>query len=185
MGAAAETSFFQKAGFFLFNVDMSTLACYTVSGKRGDTMQQERFEEFASLIGGIYGDIQKLKTRHTAHLGLKSVHIFWLYLLRTHPEGLSASELAAAGRSNRSLVSREIDALVEQGLICNEETSARRRYGWKFVLTEQGVALAEEISRIAKDVQNTVNHGIPTEDLVVFYRTLNALARHFDALTNQ
>ena len=57
-------------------------------------MQGERFEEFAALIGGIHGDIQKIKAGHTARLGLKSVHIFWLYLLRVHPEGLSAREIA-------------------------------------------------------------------------------------------
>lgn len=39
-------------------------------------MQGERFEEFAALIGGIHGDIQKIKAGHTARLGLKSVHIF-------------------------------------------------------------------------------------------------------------
>lgn len=89
-------------------------------------MQGERFEEFAALIGGIHGDIQKIKAGHTVRLGLKSVHIFWLYLLRVHPEGLSASELAAAGKSGRSLVSREIDELLERGLIENRERGGRR-----------------------------------------------------------
>ena len=52
-------------------------------------LEQERFEEFSSLISGIYGSIQKLKARYTAQLGLKAVHVFWIYLLREHPEGMS------------------------------------------------------------------------------------------------
>lgn len=148
-------------------------------------MQSERFEEFAALIGGIHGDIQKIKAGHTARLGLKSVHIFWLYLLRVHPEGLSASELAAAGKSGRSLVSREIDELLERGLIENRERGGRRRYGWKFYLTDRGVALAEDISAVAKEVQDEVSRGIPEEELVSFYRTLRILSARFEALAGE
>lgn len=147
-------------------------------------MQQERFEEFAALIGGIHGNIQKIKARHRERVGLKAVHIFWLYLLKTHPEGLSASELAAAGRTNRSLVSREIDALIEQGIIDTPDKGQGRRYGWKFVLTEKGRALAGEISRVAKGIQDTVSRDIAEEDLIVFYRTLRTLAQRFDQLTD-
>ena len=55
-------------------------------------MESERFEQFSSLISGIYRDIQKLKAKWTEPLGMKAVHIFWVYLLKKHPEGLSASE---------------------------------------------------------------------------------------------
>lgn len=80
-------------------------------------MDEERFEEFASLISGIHSNIQKLMARYADSLGLKAVHVFWLYLLRTHPEGMTASELAAAAKADRSLVSREIDALLKAGIV--------------------------------------------------------------------
>ncbi len=145
-------------------------------------LEQERFEEFSSLISGIYGSIQKLKARYTAQLGLKAVHVFWIYLLREHPEGMSASELAAAGQSDRSLVSREIDELFEKGIIFTRDGNGKRRYGWKLELTDKGRELADVISAVAAEVQDTVSRGIPEEDLVTFYRTLRTLAGGFDGL---
>lgn len=145
---------------------------------------EPRFEEFSSLISGIHGDIKKLKARYTTQLGLKGVHVFWLYLLRAHPEGLSASELAAAGGSDRSLVSRELDALFAKGIVCTPDgpvlkSGGKRRYGWKLQLTDKGRALAELIAAVVTDIQNNVSRDIPPQDLAVFYRTLRTLAGRF------
>lgn len=143
---------------------------------------EPRFEEFSSLISGVHGDIQKLKARYTTQLGLKGVHVFWLYLLRAHPEGLSASELAAAGGSDRSLVSRELDALFAKGIVYTPDGPAdggKRRYGWKLQLTDKGRALADLIAAVVTDIQNTVSRDIPPQDLAAFYRTLRVLAGRF------
>ena len=148
-------------------------------------MQQERFEPFTVLITGIHRDIQKLKHHYTRDMGLKTVHAFWLYLLRTHPEGLSASQLAQYGRSTRALVSREIDELVQGGLITTPEHSEKRRYGWRFVLTDAGRQKADRIAHIAMQVQRGVSADIPQEDLQVFYRTLDTLSANFDRLVQQ
>lgn len=147
-------------------------------------MEEEHFEEFCNLISGVHGNIQKLKLRYTTQLGIKPVHVFWIYLLRVHPDGMSASELAAAGKSNRSLVSREIDYLLDEGIVRALGSGERRRYGWKLVLTEKGEALAGIISAVVRDIQNTVNHDIPKSDLEIFYRTLNALSDGFEKLVD-
>lgn len=148
-------------------------------------MKEERFEQFASLISGIYRDIQKLKTKWTEPLGMKSVHIFWVYLLKNHPEGLSASELSRHSQSNRSLVSREIQQLMNLGYIYAEEISNQRRYGQKLRLTESGLAVAQRISDASMEIQNAVNAGIPENDLITLYRTLEILMRNFHTLTDE
>ena len=125
------------------------------------------------------------KAAHTRQLGLKEVHIFWLYLLRMHPEGLSASQLAAAGKSDRSLVSREMDTLLEQGIVRTRESSGRRRYGWKLELTEKGEALAETISRVAIEVQDRVSRDIDRQELESFYKTLRILSANFEDLARE
>ena len=145
-------------------------------------LEQERFEEFSSLISCVYGNVQKLKARYTTQLGLKAVHVFWLYLLRAHPEGMSASELAAAGQSNRSLVSREIDELFDKDIIFTKDNGDKRRYGWKLMLTSKGRQLADVISAVVTDIQNTVSQDISEEELVTFYRTLRILANGFGEL---
>ena len=148
-------------------------------------MKEERFEQFSSLISGIYRDIQKLKTKWTEPLGMKSVHIFWVYLLKNHPEGLSASELSRHSQSNRSLVSREIQELINLGYVYAEETPKQRRYGQKLRLTESGLAVAQQISDASLEIQNVVNAGIPEDDLITLYRTLKILMQNFHTLTDE
>ena len=148
-------------------------------------MEAERFEQFSSLISGIYRDIQKLKAKWTEPLGLKAVHIFWVYLLKNHPEGLTASELSRHSQSNRSLVSREIQELIDMGYVQAGKPSSQRRYGQKLTLTPSGSEIAETISHASVEIQNKVNAGIPEEDLIVLYRTLGILMENFHRLTEQ
>lgn len=148
-------------------------------------MEAERFEQFSSLISGIYRDIQKLKTKWTEPLGMKSVHIFWVYLLKNHPEGLTASELSRHSQSNRSLVSREIQELMDLGYVQAESGSRTRRYAQKLILTEAGQKAASQISEVSLSIQNEVNAGIPEEDLRILYRTLGILMENFHRLAEQ
>lgn len=148
-------------------------------------MKEERFEQFSSLISGIYRDIQKLKTKWTEPLGMKAVHIFWVYLLKNHPEGLTASELSRHSQSNRSLVSREIQELIDLGYVQMSCASTRRRYGQKLILTQSGLEVARRISEASLEIQNRVNAGIPEADLIILYRTLNILMENFHRLTEQ
>ena len=145
-------------------------------------MHDERFEQFSNLISGIYRDIQKLKNQWTAPLGMKSVHIFWVYLLRNHPEGLTAAELSRHSQSNRSLVSREIQDLIHLGYVNYAQPSTGKRYGQKLILTEEGKAVAQRISQASLEIQNEVNQDISQEDLTVLYRTLDILLKNFDRL---
>lgn len=148
-------------------------------------MEAERFEQFNTLISGIYRDIQKLKTKWTEPLGMKSVHIFWVYLLKNHPEGLTASELSQHSQSNRSLVSREIQELIDLGYVQPEQTTRQRRYGQKLRLTESGRQVADRIGNATLQIQNQVSSGIPEEDLITLYRTLTILMENFHRLTEQ
>lgn len=146
-------------------------------------MQDERFDEFSTLISGIHESISKIKASYTSKLGLKEVHILWLYLLKTHRDGLYASELASASKVNRSLVSREIGGLIKNGVLYIDEANTKSKYGRKFRLTEYGDELANRISHIAKEIQNSVNQGISEQDLTVFYNTLHILASRFEQKT--
>jgi len=148
-------------------------------------MAEERFEQFSNLISGIYWDIQKLKAKWTEPLGMKSVHIFWVYLLKNHPEGLTASEISRYSQSNRSLVSREIQDLINLGYVQAEKVTSHRRYGQKLILTQSGLEVAKFIGQTSLDIQNQVNTGVSEEDLEVLYRTLGILMENFHRLAEQ
>ena len=137
----------------------------------------DRFYPFVCLIDGIHKSIQKLRVDFAPEFGVKSVHIFWIYELYTHPEGLTSAELAAESNISRSLVSREIELLLEDGYVCMEETAhgKRKNYNSRITLTERGVELARRIWDEGLRVQNAVNEGICREDLISFYQTLQRL----------
>lgn len=137
-------------------------------------MIEERFYIFTQLIDGIHKSIHRIKFDFAPSFGVKSVHMFWIYELHAHPEGLTAAELANKSMISRSLVSREIERLQEEGFIVVHETARgkRKSYNSRIMLTPKGHELAAAIQKEAMCIQNLANAGISEEDLIIFYRTL-------------
>lgn len=144
-----------------------------------------RFEKLALLIDGIHKSIHKMKIEAAPSLGVKAVHVFWVYELMIHPNGLTATELAAKSMIDRSLVSREIEVLKNGGYVAKEPGAEKRSYNSRIHLTEKGLALAEKIVGYAKYVQDTVDDGISEEELASFYSTLTKLSDNFTRLSRE
>ena len=146
-----------------------------------------RFEKLALLIDGIHKSIHKMKIEAAPHLGVKAVHVFWVYELMIHPEGLTATEIAAKSMIDRSLVSREIEILRGGGYITagKSDEKVKRSYNTKFALTKKGRELAERILGYVKFVQDTVDAGITPEELESFYVTLTKLSENFQSLSRE
>ncbi len=140
-------------------------------------MVTQRFYLFTQLIDGVHKCIHKLKIDTAPYLGIKSVHIFWVYELYMHPEGLTAAELAGRSMISRSLISREIESLQKNGYIeiAQAPHGKRRNYNSAILLTEKGRELAGHITREGMAVQDAVNQGISPEELESFYATLEKL----------
>ncbi|MBQ8836320.1 MAG: transcriptional regulator [Clostridia bacterium] len=138
-------------------------------------MEQERVIHFTHLIDGIHKRVQKLRTDYAANFGVKGVHVFWVYELLSHPEGLSAASLAASSKIDRSLISREIKALESIGYIRAEKQSGKRGYNSKIVLTESGIEAAHKMRDIMMDFQNLADDGVSKSDLEIFYSVLEKI----------
>ena len=145
-------------------------------------MEDIRFERFTLLIDGIHKCIHKIKLDAAPTLGIKGVHVFWVYELSRHPKGLTAAEIASASRIDRSLVSREIAALTKDGYIRSQGGTGKNRYNDRFTLTERGMALASTITELVTDVQSRANAGIGDEELDVFYSVLERLMTNFEKI---
>lgn len=161
------------------------LKIFLAKGCEINRMEAIRFEKFTLLIDGIHKSINKIKIDIAPNLGVKSVHVFWLYELLIHPEGLTATELAAVSMIDRSLVSREIAALKKSGYIKREQVGRGRGYNARITLTDEGAELAQRIIAEAQSVQNVVDEGISEGELVNFYVTLEKLNRNFANLAEQ
>ena len=148
-------------------------------------MESVRFEKFTLLIGGIHKCIHKMKIDTVSEFGIKSVHVFWLYQLLRHPEGLTSAEIAAGSMVDRSLVCRELEMLRKSGFIDIENSDAgkKRVYNARITLTERGIDLASRIADEVVKVQEIADAGITAEELEIFYSTLEKLHRNFVALT--
>ncbi len=136
-----------------------------------------RFYRFILLVDGTHKNISKLKFDTAPYLGIKSVHMFWIYELYTHPEGLIAAEIAANNMISRSLISREIDRLCRDGYVEIQETAhgKRKNYNSRILLTEKGRQVAERIMEEAIKVQTQVSANISEEELTAFYQTFEKL----------
>lgn len=143
-------------------------------------MEQERVMRFAHLIDGVHKRIQKIRTDYAATFGVKGVHVFWVYELLSHPEGMSATELAASSKIDRSLISREISALEARGFITAEKQSGKRTYNSKIVLTESGIETAKKIKDIAMNFQDGASKDVSKEELETFYDVLEKLHNNLE-----
>ena len=148
-------------------------------------MEQERFFNFTRLIDGIHKDVLKIRLDYAPAFGVKSVHVFWLYDLLSHPEGLSATELAASSQIDRSLISREIAVLKKQGLIQTAAVEGKRSYNAKLTLTESGKEAAKRISELGVYFQNRVSRDIDEKKLLIFYDALEKMYKNLEEITQE
>lgn len=166
--------------------DKSKTRRHAFAGREGGQKELEsvRFERFTLLIDGIHKCINKIKFDTAPYLGVKSVHVFWIYQLSQHPEGLTAAEIAAVSMVDRSLVSREIATLEKGGYVAREDTGKKRSYNARITLTDKGYELADRITKEAIGVQSMVDKGITDEELTAFYSTLEKLYANFASLSS-
>ena len=141
-------------------------------------MERERFRRFVLLVEGTHKAVQKIKFNRAPDFGVKGVHTLWVYELLLHPEGITASELAAQSMIDRSLISRELEPLKELGYIETDGDPSKRNYNAKIKLTEKGKEVASNLGKIALEVQTLADNGISEEELDSFYKTLEKINKN-------
>ena len=148
-------------------------------------MEDIRFEKFALLIDGAQKCIQKFKSNIAQELGVKSVHVLWIYELYIHPDGLTSAELAVKSNIDPSLISRELATLKRRGYITKETTPGKRTYNARITLTNDGKALAHKIYENALEVQSRVSAGLTNQELATFYLVLERLYSNLNEYTDE
>ena len=145
----------------------------------------DRFESFILIIDAIHKCINKLKTDIAPETSVKSVHTMWLYELLRNPSGLTATEIAGKSMIDRSLVSREISALMRDGFVMSASPEGKRSYNSLITLTEKGREMAEVIADTALKIQNEVSRDVTAEELQTFYSVLDRLYANIKSVSNK
>lgn len=150
-------------------------------------MESERFNQFVQLIESIHKSVNKIRLSIAPTLGVKSVHLFWLYELLSHPKGLTAASLAAESKIDRSLISREVEELCKRGYVevVGGGGIKRKNYNSRICLTEQGRALAQTITTYAMAVQSAADVGVSEEELASFYMTMEKISTNLLQVAEQ
>ena len=144
-------------------------------------MEDFRFLRFTQKLDEMQKTIKRIHLAYAPVFGVKGVHIFWLYELLGHPDGLTAAELAAKRGIDRSLISREIADLKHEGLV--EAKGGIRGYNARLILTEKGKVAAMRIRDLAYGIQCLTDEGITAEELEQFYAVLEKLQRNLTVVS--
>ncbi len=146
-------------------------------------MYMDRFSRFSGLISRAEKALQRAKTENVRGYGLRGVHVSCLLALYDEPEGMTATELAAACGVDRAQVSRVTGELTERGLLEGEaHEGSRRRYRSRLQLTQEGRLAAAQMAGIVDEKLQSVSGGISEEELAVFYRVLDLIVERLEAL---
>jgi DNA-binding MarR family transcriptional regulator len=143
---------------------------------------EDRFEQFTLSIARLYKLIGEVKTQRMEQFGLKGVHALCLFQLLGSPQGRTPAELSEAGDIDRAQVSRVLSALTEAGMVRRDGDPGRYRV--RYVLTDSGREIAEEVRELVINIQEYVDHGVDPEDLKAFYRVIGKLTENFEELAN-
>lgn len=145
---------------------------------------ERQFESFVFSVSMIYKDIQKLKSREMAKLGLKGPYALYLYRLQNAPDGLTAVELCRLCGEDKAAVSRALTQLKDAGLVRYREGEAPRRYRSRAVLTPKGKETADRMDERITAYVAAVQAQMDDERRAAFYAALDEIAANLHRLSS-
>ena len=120
----------------------------------------DRFEKFSLAISEIYRYWHKIAADELSEYHLKSSHAVYLTTLYRYPEGLTAPRLAE---------------------LCGNQN----RYRGTLKLTEEGLHVAEQISKRAALAVEKANEGITEEKRVIFTECLDIITKNLQRVSEE
>ncbi|MGN0806500.1 MAG: MarR family winged helix-turn-helix transcriptional regulator [Candidatus Coproplasma sp.] len=143
------------------------------------------FEQFTITVLKLNKLVQKIKMREMSDYGLKTIHVMCVYYLKSRPNGLTAAELSKLTLEDKAAISRALKTLKEKGYVSYNPN----KYNEAIALTDDGLALAEQISQKAAKAVEACSYTFTDEERTRFYSALEAVAEnlenYYGSLTEQ
>ena len=137
-----------------------------------------RFEHFTYDINEIDLHWHRIAAAGMKQYGLRGGTSIYLTKLCSAPDGMSASELAAACGRDKADVSRDLRQLERAGII-----SRGKGYRACVTLTQQGQELAEQIIRKAEYAVGFVGGSLNEREREIFYSVLDRITENMRRLS--
>lgn len=136
-----------------------------------------RFDRYIALTSSSLKDIARLKAAKMEKYGLSVVHTDCLWhLYNAGPAGLTQRALTDLEHVDRAQISRVLRELLQEGYVTHKEGDGT--YKRPYVLTGSGYTVAAEMNDIILEINRYVSGDIPRDELIIFYRTLQTIARN-------
>ena len=143
------------------------------------------FESFVFSVSRIYKDIQKIKSREMARMGLRGAHALYLYRLSRAPEGLTGAQLTVLCDEDKAAVSRAMAQLEQAGLVVYPGDDDQRRYRSRAMLTDAGRETARRVEELIAEYVGAVQAQMSDARRRSFYSALSEIADNLHKLTDE
>lgn len=134
-----------------------------------------KYELFSSSVATLSRDIQTIERMEMAKFGLKGPHAQCLLTMLRHPLGVTSAQLCELCAKDKAAISRIVSEL-ENARMIRRESRNGNIYRAALILTEQGRAAADAVSRRAKLAVEAAGVGLTDAQREVFYQVLNTIA---------
>ena len=134
----------------------------------------DRFGRFSLAIFEISKYWHKIASDALAVYGLKSSHALYLITIHKHPDGITIPQLCEECGKDKSDASRMISILEKKGFVKKQEVNGSR-YRGVLVLTDEGKAIAQQVSDLASRMVETASQDLTDEMRDNLYRSLDSI----------
>lgn len=142
----------------------------------------DRFEQFSSIVSGIYRYIQKIEKEEMEKYGCKGAFAQYLLVMRRYPEGITSAKLGESCNMDKAAVSRIVYEMEEKGLAIRSSDNVRL-YNAKITLTDEGKKAADFVCKRACDAVNAVGTEMSDSERKAFYNTLDFISDKLQRLS--
>lgn len=141
----------------------------------------ERFELFATTIGQIYKNLQRIKMQEMAEFDLKGTHVMCLFELNRNKSGLTITQLSQLCGEDKAAISRTISDLIKRGLVT---TDSDKKYRAPILLTSTGQVMADRIDEKAAEAVLAGSDGLTEDERTIFYKALTTISDNLSHYLN-
>ena len=140
-----------------------------------------RFERFSYAISEISRCWHRIAGEEMGEYGMSGSSSVYFTTLYRYPEGVTAAQLGELCSRDKADVSRTMALLEKKGLVVRQGSSYRAR----LQLSEQGMAVAEQINQKASAAVEHASRGLPREKREIFYEALELITANLQMLSKE
>lgn len=130
-----------------------------------------RYEQFSTLISGLYRSIQKIEREEMVKYGFKGAYAQYLAAMNRHPDGVTSAQLSEICDRDKAAVSRAVADMETKGLVLRRGEKDNL-YRARLTLTDTGRQAADFVSRRGQEAVDAAAQGMTEDDRKILYATL-------------